>query len=273
MKRILTACLGLGAALAFAATAEAQDTTQTGAAPMPAGQRPDGPDAGRYPGRRQHPVAGIRRDSTAQQNAPGYRGSDRLGERQHLPPERATAAAPRRRRPAALRPVSRPTPPCRETRIRASRKARRSGSIPTAPGPTRRPPERPPIRAYPTPRAHRGVVVSPTARRSRAKALSPSAPCISVSSALTLARTSLAVLLVPAIEQVEPGAIDAGPDQPGVVDRPLRQPADLEGAEPRRRPAPPAARGPSAGRGPARLQRGGVGLGGVEGVQPGTRSA
>jgi hypothetical protein len=35
MKRILTACLSLGAALAFAATAEAQDTTQAGAAPMP----------------------------------------------------------------------------------------------------------------------------------------------------------------------------------------------------------------------------------------------
>jgi len=33
MKRILTACLSLGAALAFAATAEAQDTTQAGAAP------------------------------------------------------------------------------------------------------------------------------------------------------------------------------------------------------------------------------------------------
>ena len=46
MKRILTACLSLGAALAFAATAEAQDTTQTGAAPMPEDSAPTGPAQG-----------------------------------------------------------------------------------------------------------------------------------------------------------------------------------------------------------------------------------
>ncbi len=194
MKRILTACLSLGAALAFAATAEAQDTTQTGAAPMPEDSAPTGQAQGDTLGG-DSTRSGFTVDSTAQQNAPGLPGhDDRLGERQHHHPgserQQHRRPAPRRRRPAALRPESRPTPPCRATRIRASRKARRSGSIPTAPGPTRRPPERPPIRAYPTPRTHRGVVVSPTACRSRAKAVSPSAPCISVSSALTLTPTS-----------------------------------------------------------------------------------
>jgi hypothetical protein len=73
MKPILTACLSLGAALTFAATAEAQDTTQTGAAPMPADSAPTsqargdtlGGDSTKY----GYPV-----DSTAQQNPQGYRG-------------------------------------------------------------------------------------------------------------------------------------------------------------------------------------------------------
>jgi hypothetical protein len=75
MKPILTACLSLGAALAFAATAEAQDTTQTGAAPMPADSAPTsqargdtlGGDSTKY----GYPV-----DSTAQQNPQGYRGME-----------------------------------------------------------------------------------------------------------------------------------------------------------------------------------------------------
>ena len=73
MKRILTACLSLGAALALAATAEAQDTTQAGAAPMPQDSAPTtqsqgdtlGGDSTRF---------GYPTDSASQQNTPGYRG-------------------------------------------------------------------------------------------------------------------------------------------------------------------------------------------------------
>ncbi|HKU62983.1 MAG TPA: hypothetical protein VJQ44_17410 [Gemmatimonadales bacterium] len=73
MKRILTACLSLGAALALTATAEAQDTTQTGAAPMPEDSAPTSQMGGDTLGgdstRFGYPV-----DSTTQQNQPGYRG-------------------------------------------------------------------------------------------------------------------------------------------------------------------------------------------------------
>jgi hypothetical protein len=75
MKPILTACLSLGAAMAFAATAEAQDTTQTGAAPMPADSAPTSQARGDTLGgdstKWGYPV-----DSTAQQNPPGYRGME-----------------------------------------------------------------------------------------------------------------------------------------------------------------------------------------------------
>jgi hypothetical protein len=74
MKRILTACLSLGAALAFAATAEAQDTTQTGAAPMPEDSAPTGQAQGDTLGG-DSTRSGYTVDSTAQQNAPGYRGT------------------------------------------------------------------------------------------------------------------------------------------------------------------------------------------------------
>jgi hypothetical protein len=72
MKRILTACLSLGAALALAATAEAQDTTQTGAAPMPEDSAPTGQAQGDTLGG-DSTRSGYGVDSTAQQNAPGYR--------------------------------------------------------------------------------------------------------------------------------------------------------------------------------------------------------
>lgn len=74
MKRILTACLSLGAALAFAAAAEAQDTTQTGAAPMPEDSAPTGQAQGDTLGG-DSTRSGFGVDSTAQQNAPGYRGT------------------------------------------------------------------------------------------------------------------------------------------------------------------------------------------------------
>ena len=85
MKRILTACLSLGAALAFAATAEAQDTTQAGAAPMdsaPTGQA-QGDTLGGDSTRSGYGV-----DSTAQQNAPGDQGmqSDSLADSSRLRP-------------------------------------------------------------------------------------------------------------------------------------------------------------------------------------------
>jgi hypothetical protein len=73
MKRILTACLSLGAALAIAATAEAQDTTQAGAAPMPQDSAPTGQAQGDTLGG-DSTRSGYGVDSTAQQIAPGYRG-------------------------------------------------------------------------------------------------------------------------------------------------------------------------------------------------------
>jgi hypothetical protein len=74
MKPILTACLSLGAALALAATAEAQDTTQTGAAPMPADSAPTGQAQGDTLGG-DSARSGYTVDSTAQQRAPGYQGT------------------------------------------------------------------------------------------------------------------------------------------------------------------------------------------------------
>ena len=74
MKRILTACLSLGAALAFAATAEAQDTTQTGAAPMPQDSAPTSQMQGDTLGG-DSTRSGYSTDSTSQQNTPGYRGT------------------------------------------------------------------------------------------------------------------------------------------------------------------------------------------------------
>jgi hypothetical protein len=77
MHRILTACLSLGAALALTATAEAQDTTQTGAAPMPQDSAPttqmQGDTLGGDSTRSGYPV------DTAQQ---GYQGmeTDSLGD-------------------------------------------------------------------------------------------------------------------------------------------------------------------------------------------------
>jgi hypothetical protein len=91
MKPILTTCLSLGAALALATTAEAQDTTQTGAAPMPQDSAPTtqargdtlGGDSTKY----GYPV-----DSSGQ-NAPGYRGmgssSDSLGDSTRIRPDTA----------------------------------------------------------------------------------------------------------------------------------------------------------------------------------------
>ena len=61
-----------------------------------------------------------------------------------------------------------------------------------------------------------------------------------------------AMPLEPAIEQIEPGPIDPGTDQLRVVDRSLRQPADLEGAE----PLPDGAG--QLGAGPARRPPGGL---------------
>jgi hypothetical protein len=107
MKPILTACLSLGAALAFAATAEAQDTTQAGAAPMPADSAPTSQARGDTLGgdstKWGYPV-----DSTAQQNPPGYRGmetptTDTLRDSTRIHPSsgagdstRGTGAAPAR---------------------------------------------------------------------------------------------------------------------------------------------------------------------------------
>jgi hypothetical protein len=75
MKRILTACLSVGAALTLAATAEAQDTTQAGAAPLPQDSAPTGQAQGDTLGgdstKWGYPV-----DTSAQQNPPGYRGME-----------------------------------------------------------------------------------------------------------------------------------------------------------------------------------------------------
>lgn len=76
MKRILTACLSLGAALTLAATAEAQDTSQAGAAPMPQDSAPttqmQGDTLGGDSTKWGYPV-----DTSAPQNPPGYRGMER----------------------------------------------------------------------------------------------------------------------------------------------------------------------------------------------------
>ena len=89
MKRILTACLSLGAALAFAATAEAQDTTQAGAAPMPADSAPttqmQGDTLGGDSTRSGYPV-----DTTT----PGYRGSATDSASDSTSPGASTGAAP-----------------------------------------------------------------------------------------------------------------------------------------------------------------------------------
>ena len=89
MKRILTACLSLGAVLALATTAEAQDTTQTGAAPMPQDSAPttqsQGDTLGGDSTRSGYPV------DTSAQSAPGYRGmdasSDTLGDSTRIRPD------------------------------------------------------------------------------------------------------------------------------------------------------------------------------------------
>ena len=89
MKRILTACLSLGAALAFAATAEAQDTTQAGAAPMPADTAPttqmQGDTLGGDSTRSGYPV-----DTTT----PGYRGIESDSVSDSTSPGASTGAAP-----------------------------------------------------------------------------------------------------------------------------------------------------------------------------------
>jgi hypothetical protein len=89
MKRILTACLSLGAALAFAATAEAQDTTQAGAAPMPADTAPttqmQGDTLGGDSTRSGYPA-----DTTT----PGYRGMGTDSVSDSTSPGASTGAAP-----------------------------------------------------------------------------------------------------------------------------------------------------------------------------------
>ena len=94
MKRILTACLSLGAALAFAATAEAQDTTQTGAAPMPEDSAPTGQAQGDTLGG-DSTRSGFTVDSTAQQNAPGYQStSDSVSDSTYPRASNSSGAAP-----------------------------------------------------------------------------------------------------------------------------------------------------------------------------------
>ncbi len=94
MKGILTACLSLGAALAFAATAEAQDTTQTGAAPMPEDSAPTGQAQGDTLGG-DSTRSGLTVDSTAQNNAPGYQGtSDSVSDSTYPGASNSSGAAP-----------------------------------------------------------------------------------------------------------------------------------------------------------------------------------
>ena len=87
MKRILTACLSLGAALALAMTAEAQDTTQTGAAPMPQDSAPttqsQGDTLGGDSTRSGYPT------DTSAQGQPGYQGMERdsLGDSLRIRPD------------------------------------------------------------------------------------------------------------------------------------------------------------------------------------------
>jgi hypothetical protein len=90
MQRILTACLSLGAAIALATTAEAQDTTQTGAAPMPQDSAPttqmQGDTLGGDSTRSGYPA-----DTSAQQ---GYRGmsSDSLQDSTRIRPDSDTSS-------------------------------------------------------------------------------------------------------------------------------------------------------------------------------------
>lgn len=94
MKRIMTACLSLGAALAFAAAAEAQDTTQTGAAPMPEDSAPTGQAQGDTLGG-DSTRSGFGVDSTAQHNAPGYRGTtDSVSDSTYPGASNSSGAAP-----------------------------------------------------------------------------------------------------------------------------------------------------------------------------------
>jgi len=88
MKRILTACLSLGAALALAATAEAQDTTQTGAAPMPQDSAPTGQMQGDTLGG-DSTRFGYPTDSTSQQ-----KGSDSVSDSTSPGSSTGTTAAP-----------------------------------------------------------------------------------------------------------------------------------------------------------------------------------
>lgn len=87
MKRILTACLSLGAVLALATTAEAQDTTQTGAAPMPQDSAPTTQSQGDTLGG-DSTRSGYPADTSAQQGQ-GYRGteSDSLGDSTRIRPD------------------------------------------------------------------------------------------------------------------------------------------------------------------------------------------
>ena len=94
MKRILTACLSLGAALTLAATAEAQDTSQAGAAPMPQDSSPttqmQGDTLGGDSTRSGHPS-----DTSAQQRSSGYQGmqTDSLADSTRIRPDSDTTAA------------------------------------------------------------------------------------------------------------------------------------------------------------------------------------
>jgi hypothetical protein len=94
MKRILTACLSLGAALTLAATAEAQDTSQAGAAPMPQDSAPttqmQGDTLGGDSARSGYPS-----DTSAQSRSSGYQGmqADSLADSTRIRPDSDTTAA------------------------------------------------------------------------------------------------------------------------------------------------------------------------------------
>src|SRR4051812_32392032 len=94
MKPILTACLSLGVALTFAATAEAQDTTQTGAAPLPADSAPTTQAQGDTLGG-DSTRSGYTVDSTAQQRAPGNQGTtaDSLRDSTRIHPDSQAGAS------------------------------------------------------------------------------------------------------------------------------------------------------------------------------------
>jgi hypothetical protein len=94
MKRILTACLSLGAALTLAATAEAQDTSQAGAAPMPQDSAPTTQSQGDTLGG-DSTRSGYPSDTSAQQSSSGYQGmqSDSLADSTRIRPDSDTTAA------------------------------------------------------------------------------------------------------------------------------------------------------------------------------------